>query len=108
MVGIVNGIINYIFLVMDSIGVDYVSVLVDVSVLGYVEVDFIVDVEGYDVVVKVVILVFIVFYIWVIVDDVYCEGIIKVILVDFGFVYVLGCIIKLLLICECIIIDEGL
>lgn len=59
--GIINGIINYIFICMVEEGVVYDVVFKDVQELGYVEVDLVVDVDGFDVVDKIVILVILVF-----------------------------------------------
>lgn len=55
-VGIINGIGNYIFIEM-CVGWEFVEVLKEVQELGYVEVDLIFDVEGIDVVYKLIILV---------------------------------------------------
>lgn len=68
--------------------------------MGYVEVDFSVDVDGLDVVDKIVIFVFFGFGGWVKWEDVVCEGIRFVSVVDIVYVDCLGFVIKLLAIVD--------
>ena len=77
--GIVNGTTNYILSAMDGTGADYADALADASALGYAEADPTADVEGYDAAAKAAILASIAFHTRVTADDVYREGITKVI-----------------------------
>lgn len=103
--GIVNGTTNYILSEMDSTGADYRSALADASALGYAEADPTADVEGYDAAAKAAILASIAFHTRVTADDVYREGITKITPEDFTSARALGCTIKLLSICERVVVD---
>lgn len=59
--GVMNGICNYILICMQDVGLFYEEVFVEVDVFGYFEVDLNLDVGGIDVGYKLVLLVFIVF-----------------------------------------------
>lgn len=102
LVGIINGIGNFIFSEMCEKGCIFFDVFVEVQVLGYVEVDLIFDVEGIDVVYKLIIFVLIVFGILLQFDKVYIEGILKLISVDVNYVDVFGYCIKYLGVVCCI------
>lgn len=103
--GIVNGTTNYILSEMDSTGADYRSALADASALGYAEADPTADVEGYDAAAKAAILASIAFHTRVTADDVYREGITNITPEDFTSARALGCTIKLLSICERVVVD---
>jgi len=105
--GIVNGTTNYILSEMASTGADYSSALADASALGYAEADPTADVEGYDAAAKAAILASIAFHTRVHVDDVYREGITTVTPDDIVTARELGCVVKLLAICERITTSDG-
>lgn len=101
-VGIINGMINYILLEMCDCGFDFVIVLKVVQEFGYVEVDLIFDIEGVDVVYKVMIMSVIVFGVLVQFDCVYVEGISKFDVIDICYVEEFGYWIKLFGIMCCV------
>ena len=99
--GIVNGTTNYILDKMDTSGADFGAALAEAQDLGYAEKDDPgTDVEGYDAAAKAAILASIAFHTEVTAADVYREGITGVTAADITNARTLGCVIKLLAICE--------
>src|SRR6202046_4948628 len=99
--GIVNGTTNYILDKMDTSGADFGAALAEDQDLGYAEKDDPgTDVEGYDAAAKAAILASIAFHTEVTAADVYREGITGVTAADITNARTLGCVIKLLAICE--------
>jgi homoserine dehydrogenase len=99
--GIVNGTTNYILDRMDTSGADFAAALAEAQDLGYAEKDDPgTDVEGYDAAAKAAILASIAFHTEVTAADVYREGITGVTAADITNARTLGCVIKLLAICE--------
>jgi homoserine dehydrogenase len=99
--GIVNGTTNYILDRMDTSGVGFGAALTEAQDLGYAEKDDPgTDVEGYDAAAKAAILASIAFHTEVTAADVYREGITHVTAADIASARTLGCVVKLLAICE--------
>jgi homoserine dehydrogenase len=98
--GIVNGTTNFILDRMDTSGADFSVALADAQALGYAESDPTADVAGFDAAAKAAILASIAFHTEVTADDVYREGILSVTPADIASARALGCVVKLLAICE--------
>jgi homoserine dehydrogenase len=98
--GIVNGTTNYILDQMDTSGADFGTALAEAQALGYAEADPTADVTGYDAAAKAAILASIAFHTQVTADDVYRDGITRVTPADIASARSLGCVVKLLAICE--------
>jgi homoserine dehydrogenase len=98
--GIVNGTTNYILDRMDSSGADFADALAEAQALGYAEADPTADVEGFDAAAKAAILASLAFHTQVIASDVHREGITAITAADIDSARALGCVIKLLAICE--------
>jgi len=98
--GIVNGTTNYILDRMDTSGADFGTALAEAQELGYAEADPTADVAGYDAAAKTAILASIAFHTQVTADDVYRDGITRVTPADIVSARSLGCVVKLLAICE--------
>ncbi len=98
--GIVNGTTNFILDRMDSSGADFSAALAEAQALGYAEADPTADVAGFDAAAKAAILASIAFHSEVTADDVYREGILSVTAADIASARTLGCVVKLLAICE--------
>jgi len=98
--GIVNGTTNFILDRMDSSGEDFSAALAEAQALGYAEADPTADVAGFDAAAKAAILASIAFHTEVTADDVYREGILSVTASDIASARGLGCVVKLLAICE--------
>jgi homoserine dehydrogenase len=98
--GIVNGTTNFILDRMDSSGADFSAALAEAQALGYAEADPTADVAGFDAAAKAAILASIAFHTDVTADDVYREGILSVTAADIASARALGCVVKLLAICE--------
>jgi homoserine dehydrogenase len=98
--GIVNGTTNYILDRMDAEGADFGTALAEAQALGYAEADPTADVAGYDAAAKAAILATIAFHTQVSADDVYRDGITRVTPADIASARTLGCVVKLLAICE--------
>ena len=98
--GIVNGTTNFILDRMDSSGADFSAALAEAQSLGYAEADPTADVAGFDAAAKAAILASIAFHTEVTADDVYREGILSVTAADVAAARALGCVVKLLAICE--------
>jgi homoserine dehydrogenase len=98
--GIVNGTTNFILDKMDTSGADLADALAEAQELGYAEADPTADVEGFDAAAKTAILAGLAFHTRVTAADVHREGIGTVTAADIASARVLGCVIKLLAICE--------
>src|SRR6266571_2175375 len=98
--GIVNGTTNYILDKMDSSGADFADALAEAQALGYAEADPTADVEGFDAAAKAAILARLAFHTKVTTADVHREGIGAVTAADIASAQTLGCVVKLLAICE--------
>ena len=98
--GIVNGTTNFILDRMDTSGADFSTALAEAQALGYAEADPTADVAGFDAASKAAILASIAFHTEVTADDVYREGILSVTAADIASAKALGCVVKLLAICE--------
>jgi homoserine dehydrogenase len=98
--GIVNGTTNFILSAMTASGSSYADALEEATRLGYAEADPSADVDGYDAASKAAILASLAFHTRVTAADVYCEGIRQVSAGDIAAAKGLGCVIKLLAICE--------
>jgi homoserine dehydrogenase len=98
--GIVNGTTNYILDRMDSSGAEFGDALAEAQALGYAEADPTADVGGYDAAAKAAILASLAFHTRVSAADVYRQGITALTAADIEGARVLGCVVKLLAICE--------
>jgi homoserine dehydrogenase len=98
--GIVNGTTNYILDRMDSSGAEFGDALKEAQALGYAEADPTADVAGYDAAAKAAILASLAFHTRVSADDVYRQGITAVTAADITGARQVGCVVKLLAICE--------
>ena len=98
--GIVNGTTNYILDKMDSSGAEFADALKEAQELGYAEADPTADVGGSDAAAKAAILASLAFHTRVTADDVYRQGITAVTAADIASARTLGCVVKLLAICE--------
>ncbi|WP_354642325.1 homoserine dehydrogenase [Kitasatospora camelliae] len=98
--GIVNGTTNFILDKMDSTGAGYSEALEEATALGYAEADPTADVEGFDAAAKAAILAGIAFHTRVTAAEVYREGITEVTAADIHSAKQMGCVVKLLAICE--------
>ena len=98
--GIVNGTTNYILDKMTSEGVDFETALAEAQRLGYAESDPTADVEGYDAAAKAAILASLAFHTRIRGSQVHREGITGITPEDIEAARGMGCVIKLLAICE--------
>jgi homoserine dehydrogenase len=98
--GIVNGTTNYILDRMDTSAASFEDSLAEAQALGYAEADPTADVEGYDAASKAAILASLAFHTTVTTADVYRAGITSVTAADIASARALGCVVKLLAICE--------
>ncbi|MCX6462170.1 MAG: homoserine dehydrogenase [Pseudonocardiales bacterium] len=98
--GIVNGTTNFILSAMTESGSSYGDALEEATRLGYAEADPSADVDGYDAASKAAILASLAFHTRVTAADVHCEGIRHVSAADIAAAAGIGCVIKLLAICE--------
>ncbi|MFG2818003.1 homoserine dehydrogenase [Kitasatospora sp. NPDC048365] len=98
--GIVNGTTNFILDKMDTSGAGYSEALEEATALGYAEADPTADVEGFDAAAKAAILAGIAFHTRVTAAEVYREGITEVTAADIASAKAMGCVVKLLAICE--------
>ena len=98
--GIVNGTTNFILSAMTASGSSYGDALEEATRLGYAEADPSADVDGYDAASKAAILASLAFHTRVTASDVHCEGIRQVSAADIAAAAGIGCVIKLLAICE--------
>lgn len=98
--GIVNGTTNFILDAMTTTGESFESALAEAQRLGYAEADPTADVEGHDAAAKAAILAGLAFHSRVSIGDVYCEGIAGITAADVQLAGEVGCVVKLLAICE--------
>jgi homoserine dehydrogenase len=98
--GIVNGTTNFILSAMAASGATYTDALEEATRLGYAEADPSADVDGYDAASKAAILASLAFHTRITAADVHCEGIRSVTAADMAAAEGMGCVIKLLAICE--------
>ncbi len=105
--GIVNGTTNFILDKMDSSGSGFSEALEEAQELGYAEADPTADIEGYDAAAKAAILASLAFHTRVTAADVYREGIVEVSAADVAAARDMGCVVKLLAICESRLGPEG-
>ena len=98
--GIVNGTTNYILTRMDEVGMGFQEALDEATALGYAEADPTADVEGFDAAAKAAILAGLAFHTRVTAADVHREGISEVTAADVASAQAMGCVVKLLAICE--------
>jgi homoserine dehydrogenase len=99
-IGIVNGTTNYILDRMDSGGLSFAEALREAQQFGYAEADPTADVEGFDAAAKAAILASLAFHTRVTGADVYREGITGVTPTDIASAHDIGCVVKLLAICQ--------
>jgi homoserine dehydrogenase len=98
--GIVNGTTNYVLSRMDETGASFGEALEEASALGYAEADPTSDIDGFDAAAKAAILAGLAFHTRVTAADVYREGISEVTAADIASAKSMGCVVKLLAICE--------
>ena len=99
-IGIVNGTTNYILDRMDTAGIGFAEALTEAQALGYAEADPTADVEGFDAAAKAAILASLAFHTRVTGADVYREGITGITSADIASAHEIGCVVKLLAICQ--------
>ena len=99
-IGIVNGTTNFILDKMDTDGVGFAETLAEAQELGYAEADPTADVEGFDAAAKAAILASLAFHTRVTAADVYREGITEITSADIASAREMGCVVKLLAICQ--------
>jgi len=85
---------------MDSSGTGFSDALDEAQALGYAEADPTADLEGFDAAAKAAILASLAFHTPVTAADVHREGITEVTAADIASARALGCVVKLLAICE--------
>ncbi|GAB3704072.1 homoserine dehydrogenase [Mariniluteicoccus flavus] len=102
--GIVNGTTNFILDKMHTEGSGFDDVLAEAQALGYAEADPTADVEGFDAAAKAAILAGLAFHSRVRAEDVHREGITEITRSDIAAATAMGCVVKLLAICE---LNEG-
>ncbi|MDP9240939.1 MAG: homoserine dehydrogenase [Actinomycetota bacterium] len=98
--GIVNGTTNFVLSKMDETGAGFAEALDEATALGYAEADPTADIEGFDAAAKAAILASLAFHSRVTVADVHREGITEVSASDVASARAMGCVVKLLAICE--------
>ena len=99
-IGIVNGTTNFILDKMDEVGAGFAETLAEAQALGYAEADPTADVEGFDAAAKAAILASLAFHTRVTAADVYREGITEVTSSDIASAREIGCVVKLLALCQ--------
>ena len=99
-IGIVNGTTNYILDRMDTAGIGFAEAIAEAQALGYAEADPTADVEGFDAAAKAAILASLAFHTRVTGADVYREGITGITPADIASAQDIGCVVKLLAICQ--------
>ncbi len=93
--GILNGTCNYILTEIEQRGASFDQVLVEAQQAGYAEADPSADVDGYDARSKLAILSALAFGERIVPADIYCEGIRRVMPIDFGYAHQLNHTIRL-------------
>ncbi len=99
-IGIVNGITNFILTRMSESGQSFAEALAEAQSLGYAERDPTADVEGFDAAAKAAIIASVAFGIDVKVGDVYREGITGITIDDITMAARLGYVVKLLAVAD--------
>nr|MBA3528026.1 homoserine dehydrogenase [Propionibacteriaceae bacterium] len=99
-IGILNGTTNFILDKMDTDGAGFGETLAEAQSLGYAEADPTADIEGFDAAAKAAILSSLAFHTRVTGADVYREGITEVSSTDIASAREMGCVVKLLAICQ--------
>ncbi len=92
---------------MDSSGAGFSDALDEAQALGYAEADPTADVEGFDAAAKAAILAQLAFHTRVTAADVHREGIAEVTSADVASAKAMGCVVKLLAICDRVPSDEA-
>ncbi|MCX6406712.1 MAG: homoserine dehydrogenase [Propionibacteriales bacterium] len=105
--GIVNGTTNFILDAMTTTGAGFSDALDEAQRLGYAEADPTADVEGFDAAAKAAIIASLAFHTRVTIGDVHREGITDVTAADVRSADEMGCVVKLLAICEKITTPDG-
>lgn len=105
--GIVNGTTNFILDRMHTLGAGFTEALEEAQALGYAEADPTADVEGFDAAAKAAILSSLAFHTRVRSADVHREGIVEVSAGDVRSAEDMGCVVKLLAICELVDGPDG-
>jgi homoserine dehydrogenase len=98
--GIVNGTTNFILTRMDETGAGFAEALDEATALGYAEADPSADIDAFDAAAKAAILAGLAFHTRVTIGDVHREGIGDVTATAVASARDMGCIVKLLAICE--------
>ncbi len=98
--GIVNGTTNFVLDRMSTTGAGFIEALEEAQRLGFAEADPTADVDGFDAAAKAAILASLAFHTRVTSADVHREGISAVSAADVTSAEQLGCVVKLLAICE--------
>jgi len=106
-IGIVNGTTNFVLDRMSTAGTGFTEALEEAQALGYAEADPTADVEGFDAAAKAAILAGLAFHTRVTAADVYREGITEVSAGDVASAAQMGCVVKLLAICERLETSDG-
>jgi homoserine dehydrogenase len=105
--GIVNGTTNFVLDRMDSSGAGFTDALEEAQQLGYAEADPTADIEGFDAAAKAAILASLAFHTRVTAADVHREGITDVTATDMVSAQQMGCVVKLLAICDLVESPSG-
>ena len=105
--GIVNGTTNFILDQMDRAGAGFAETLAQAQELGYAEADPTGDIEGFDAAAKAAILASLAFHTRVTGADVYREGITEVTSAEIASAREIGCVVKLLALCQLADPDPG-
>ena len=105
--GIVNGTTNFVLDKMTTTGAGFSEALEEAQLLGYAEADPTADVEGFDAAAKAAILASLAFHTRVVAADVYREGISEVTAADVASAAEMGCVVKLLALCDLVQTDDG-
>jgi homoserine dehydrogenase len=98
--GIVNGTTNFILTRMDETGAGFADALDEATALGYAEADPSADIDAFDAAAKAAILASLAFHTRVTIADVHREGIADVSATAVASAREMGCVVKLLAICE--------
>ena len=99
-IGIVNGTTNFILSRMTASGAGFSEALAEATALGYAEADPSADIDGFDAAAKAAILAGLAFHTRVTAADVHREGISEVTAADVASAQAMGCVVKLLCLCE--------
>jgi homoserine dehydrogenase len=105
--GIVNGTTNFVLDRMDTSGAGFTEALEEAQQLGYAEADPTADIEGFDAAAKAAILASLAFHTRVTAADVHREGISDVTATDVASAQEMGCVVKLLAICDLVQGPDG-